>query len=176
MMELHEIEELIKTVNRNAIKALLRNAAIMKDPNSTPELRAQAEANVKAISYNKPLPKPPGAPKQKKVKAAAAEQATQLVQSPPTQRPAAAVPSPSGTANIKLKYSPAYQHYGVSEDMWHKAPEAHQDLFNHHNEVMAGKHPDLMHIKTAVEAAKPQAIKKSLEQLYDLFSELKKRL
>lgn len=172
-MEFHEIEELIKTVNRNAIKALLRNAAILKDPAATPEMRAMAEANVKAISYNKPLPKNPGAPKrQKKVKAAAAEQATQLVQSPPTQTPAAAAPQPK----VKLKYSPAYQHYGVSEEMWHKAPEAHNDLFNHHNEVMAGKHPDLMHIKTAVEAAKPKAIKKSLEQLHSLFTELKKRL
>lgn len=173
MMELHEIEELIKTVNRNAIKALLRNAAIMKDPNVSPEQRAQAEANVKAISYNKPLPKPPGAPRQKKVKAAAAEQATQLVQAPQTQTPAAAAtPKPK----VTLKYSPAYQHYGVTEEMWNKTPHAHQDLFNHHNEVMAGKHPDLMHIKTAVEAAKPKMIKKSLEQLFDLFSELKKRL
>ena len=179
MMELKEIEELIKTVNRNAIKALLRNAAIMKDPNSTPELRAQAEANVKAISYNKPLPKPPGAPRQKKVKAAAAEQATQLVQSPLTQTPAAAVPPQSAKLqpNVKLKYSPAYQHYGVSQEHWDKAqPDAHQALFAHHNEVMGGKHPDLMHIKSAVEAAKPKMIKKSLEQLFDLFSELKKRL
>lgn len=176
-MELHEIEELIKTVNRNAIKALLRNAAIMKDPTVSPEQRAIAEANVKAISYNKPLPKNPGAPKrQKKVKAAAAEQATQLVQSPPTQTPAAAAPSQIPQPKVKLKYSPAYQHYGVTEDMWHKSPDAHQDLFNHHNEVMAGKHPGLMHIKTAVEAAKPKMVKKSLEHLFDLFTELKKRI
>lgn len=174
-MELREIEELVKAVNRNAIKALLRNAAIMQDPKSSPEMRAQAEANVKAIAYNKPLPKPPGAPKQKKVKAAAAEQATQLAQAPQTQTPAAAAP-PVVQPKVKLKYSPVYQHYGVTQDMWNATPHAHQDLFNHHNEVMAGKHPDLMHIKSAVEAAKPKMIKKSLEQLFDLFSELKKRL
>lgn len=180
MMELREIEELVKAVNRNAIKALLRNAAIMQDPKSSPEMRAQAEANVKAIAYNKPLPKPPGAPKQKKVKAAAAEQATQLVQTPTPQTPAAAAPispeAPVAQPKLKLKYSPAYQHYGVSEDMWNATPHAHQELFNHHNEVMAGKHPDLMHIKSAVEAAKPKMIKKSLEQLFNLFTELKKSL
>jgi len=174
---MHEIEELIKTVNRNAIKALLRNAAIMKDPAATPEMRAQAEANVKAISYNKPLPKEPKPPRQKKVKAAAPEQATQLVQQPVPQTPVAAAPSlaPTSTGNIKLKYSPVYQHYGVSQEMWDKTPDAHQGLFQHHNEVMAGKHPNLMHIKTAVEAAKPKMMK-SIDQLYNLFSQLKKHL
>lgn len=172
MMDIKEIEELCKTVNRNAIKALLRNAAIMKDPNSSPEMRAQAEANVKAISYNKPLPS--GEPKQKKVKAAAPEQATQLVQTPSAQTPGAAAPT-AKPQNIKLKYSPAYQHYGVTEDMWHKTPDAQQGLFQHHNEVMAGKHPDLMHIKTAVESMKPKMVK-SIDLLYDLFSELRKHL
>lgn len=169
-MDIREIEELVKTVNRNAIKALLRNAAIMKDPKVSPEMRAQAEANFKAISYNKPIPTEP---KPKKQKIAAAEQATQLVQPPATQMPAAA--SPVSTQNIKLKYSPAYQHYGVTEDMWNKTPEAQQPLFQHHNEVMAGKHPDLMHIKTAVEQMKPKMIK-SIDSLYDLFTELKKHL
>lgn len=168
-MTLHEIEELIKGVNRNAIKALLQNAAIMKDPNTTPEMRAQAEANVKAISYNQPIPRNT-APKKQKV--AAAEQAPPPVTPPAQQTPAAVNPA---IANVKLKYSPAYQHYGVNEEMWNKTPEAQQGLFQHHNEVMAGKHPDLMHIKTAVESMKPKMIK-SIDSLYDLFTELRKHL
>lgn len=174
MIKLHEIEELCKTVNRAAIKALLRNAAIMKDPNMSPEMRAQAEANVKAISYNKPIPQEP---KPKKIKAAASEQAIQPAQTSLTQTPvAAAAPSPQGPiGNIKLKYSPAYQHYGVTEEMWNQAPHAQQDLFNHHNEVMAGKHPGLMHIKSAVDASRPKMLK-SIDSLYELFSQLKKHL
>ena len=77
---------------------------------------------------------------------------------------------------VKLKYSPAYEHYGVTQDHWNSAgPEAHQGLFAHNNEVMSGKHPDLMHIKTAVDQAKTKVIK-SVDQLYDLFSQLKKHL
>lgn len=175
MMELQEIEELFKNVNRAAIKAFLRNAAILKDPEATSEMKALAAENVKAIAQNKPIPKPKtDKPKQpKKMKPAAAEQATQLVQQPVAQTPAAAAPS---AGKIKYKYSPVYQHYGVTEDMWHKTPEAHADLFNHHNEVMAGKHPGLMHIKSAIEQAMKPKMAKSLHSLYNLFTELKKHL
>lgn len=176
MIELHEIEELFKSVNRNAIKAFLRNAAILKDPEATPEMKALAEENVKAIAQNKPLPKPKTdkpVKQPKKIKPAAAEQATQLVQQPAAQTPAAA---PTSTGKIKYKYSPVYQHYGVTEDMWHKTPEAHADLFNHHNEVMAGKHPGLAHIKTAVEQSMKPKMAKSLNSLYNLFSQLKKHI
>lgn len=176
MIKLHEIEELFKSVNRNAIKAFLRNAAILKDPEATPEMKALAEENVKAISQNKPTPRPKidKPAKQPKIKAAAAEQATQLIQHPAPQTPAAA--APSSTGRIKYKYSPVYQHYGVTEDMWHKTPEAHADLFNHHNEVMAGKHPELMHIKAAVEQAVKPKMAKSIDSLYNLFSQLKKHI
>lgn len=174
MIELHEIEELFKSVNRNAIKAFLRNAAILKDPEATPEMKALAEENVKAISQNKPIPKQKTETpvKQKKVKPAAPAStapSTQLMQQP-SQAPAVS------TGNIKYKYSPVYQHYGVTEDMWHKTPEAHADLFNHHNEVMAGKHPGLMHIKTAVEQSMKPKMAKSLNSLYNLFSQLKKHI
>lgn len=173
-MELQEIEELFKNVNRGAIKAFLRNAAVLKDPAATPEMKALAAENVKAISMNKPIPKPKAEPKPKKQKAAVAEQAIQPVQQPVTQTPAAA--NPTSTGKIKYEYSPVYQHYGVTEDMWHKTPEAHADLFNHHNEVMAGKHPGLAHIKTAVEQAVKPKMAKSIDSLYNLFSQLKKRV
>ncbi len=158
MMELHEIEELCKNVNRNAIKALLRNAAIMKDPNATPEMRALAEANVKAISYNKPIPKPKAERKPKKVKAAAAEQATQLVQTPSPQTPAAA-------ASPKVEFHEEFaRHHGIDpakfKQTWHAmTPEQQKVTQDWHAEQVA--------------APKMQ---KSLEQLYSLFSELKKRL
>jgi hypothetical protein len=67
MIELHEIEELFKNVNRGAIKAFLRNAAILKDPNATPAMKELAEANVKAISQNQPIPKVSAKPKKQKV-------------------------------------------------------------------------------------------------------------
>jgi hypothetical protein len=95
MMELQEIEELFKNVNRGAIKAFLRNAAVLKDPAATPEMKALAAENVKAISMNKPIPKPKAEPKPKKQKAAAvAEQAIQPAKQPVPQTPAAAAPSP----------------------------------------------------------------------------------
>jgi hypothetical protein len=171
MMELHEIEELIKNVNRNAIKALLRNAAIMKDPAATPEMKAQAEANVKAISYNKPLPKPKAEPKPRKQKAAAAEQATQLVKPSPAQTPVAAAPSKIAPVKSSgLPYHPDYgTHYGVTEEQWKAAdPSAHHELAAHHNAAMAAvKQPA---------APQPLKVAKSVDSLYNLFSELRKHL
>ena len=158
-MELHEIEELCKTVNRNAIKALLRNAAIMKDPNASPEMRAQAEANVKAISYNKPIPKPKADPKPKKVKAAAAEQATQLVQTPKPQTPAAAAPSP------KVEFHEQFaQHHGIDPAKFKQTWSA-----------MTPEQQKITQDWHAEQVAAPK-IQKSVEQLYNLFVELKKRL
>lgn len=165
MMELQEIEELIKNVNRNAIKALLRNAAIMKDPKSTPEMRAQAEANVKAISYNKPIPKPKE-PKQKKVKAAASEQATQLVRPPAPQTPVAAAPSSSsGVPSPKMEFHEQFaQHHGIDpvkfKATWHAMTPDQQKITQdwHAQQLAAPK------------------IAKSVETLYSLFTELKKHL
>ncbi len=168
-MEMHEIEELCKTVNRNAIKALLRNAAIMKDPAATPEMKAQAEANVKAISYNKPLPKVGAAPRQKKQKAAAAEQATQLVQTPqPTQTPvAAASPVSSQVPSPKMEFHQEFaQHHGVNPEAFKSTwsamtPEQQKVTMDWHTEQLA----------------KPKLkVAKSLDSLYDLFSQLKKHL
>ncbi len=174
MMELHEIEELIKSVNRNAIKALLRNAAIMKDPAATPEMKAQAEANVKAISYNKPIPKPKADPKPRKQKAAATEQATQLVKPSPAQTPVAAAPSQNAPVkSFGLPYHPDYEkHYGVTEQQWKAAdPSAHHELAAHHNAMLSAKQP-----ATPAVATQPLKVAKSVDSLYNLFSELRKHL
>lgn len=177
MMELYEIEELIKNVNRNAIKALLRNAAIMKDPTASSEMRAQAEANVKAISYNKPIPREPKAPK--KQKAAAAEQATQLVQTPPAQMPVAAAPSKlSVVSSPKMEFHKEFaQHHGVDPVAFKATYEAmspeHQKITQdwHAAEIAKPKMPAV-----AVAPIAPIKIAKSVDSLYNLFTALRKHL
>ncbi len=177
MMELHEIEELIKNVNRNAIKALLRNAAIMKDPAATPEMKAQAEANVKAISYNKPLPKEPKAPR--KQKAAAAEQATQLVTTPPAQTPAAAAPPQlSAVPSPKMDFHEEFaQHHGVDPVKFKATWEA---MSPEHQKITQDWHAEQLAAKPKAPAAPapvaPVKIAKSVDSLYDLFTALRKHL
>jgi len=153
MMELHELEELFKSVelvkSRAAVQALLRHAEMLHREDVTPEQKKIALAKIKKITQG-------AAPKEKKPKA---------------QEPAGPV------GKVKLKYSPAYQHYGVTQEHWNAAkPDAHKELFEHHNNVMAGKVPSAAHIKTAVEQAKAQGMKKNLDRLYNIFSELKKRI
>lgn len=147
-MEINEIEELCKTVNRNAIKALLHNAALMKDPNTSPELRAQAEANVKAISYNKPLPHPD---KPKKIK-----QQKVVANTPVT---------PAVDAAPKVEFHEEFaQHHGIDpvkfKETWSSMnPKQQQVTRNWHAE----------------QVLKPK-INKSIDSLYNLFTELKKHL
>ncbi len=180
MLNLDEIEELFKSTelikNRKMVEALLHNVKMSQNMELSPEQRELAHANIKAITSGG-KPAAPASPKKiKKPKDAVAS--AQPV-NPASIQPAAplnpAVPQ-SSAGQIKLKYSPAYQHYGVTQEHWDAAgPDAHQGLFAHHNEVMAGKHPDSMHIKTAVEQAKANMIK-SADNLYNLFLELKKHL
>lgn len=169
MMELQEIEELFKNVNRGAIKAFLRNAAILKDPASTPEMKALASENVKAISQNKPLPKPKADPKPKKQKAAVAEQATQLVQQPVPQTPAAAAPSPVAPVQPSRKM------------------EFHEEFARHHNidpvkfkatwQAMSPEQQKITQDWHAEQLAAPKIkVAKSIDSLYNLFTELKKHL
>lgn len=164
MFDLNEIEELLKSeefmkaLNRRQLDMFFHNTNLLKDPNITPEMKAQAQANIKAIiSPDKPQPKEkkPKAEKQTKIKAVV----------PPQEKPLeVAQPKVAGVAGMKLKYHPVYEHYGVTQDHWNNAaPDAHQELFNYHNEVMAGKHPGAMHIKNAIEAK----MKKSIDRIYD---------
>jgi hypothetical protein len=162
MFDLNEIEELLKSeefmkaLNRRQLDMFFHNTNLLKDPNITPEMKAQAQANIKAIispEAPKPREKKPKAEKQPKLKAA-----------PIQQEKPVELAKPANVANIKLKYHPVYEHYGVTQDHWNNAaPDAHQELFNFHNEVMAGKHPGAMHIKNAIEAK----MKKSIDRIYD---------
>lgn len=181
MLNLDEIEELFKSTelikNRKMVEALLHNVKMSQNMELSPEQRELAHANIKAITSGG-KPAAPASPKKIKKPKEAAVSAQPV--NPASIQPAAplnpTVQSAAPTGQIKLKYSPAYQHYGVTQEHWNSAgPEAHQGLFAHHNEVMAGKHPDLMHIKTAVEQAKANVIK-SADNLYNLFLELKKHL
>lgn len=203
MNELMQMEELFKSgVNRTAIKAYLRNAAIMRDPAATPEMKELAAANVKAISNNQPLPKAK-APKQAKQKAAAAEQASQPVNSPSTQTPAAAAPSSNPAVEFHQEFA---QHHGVDPvkfaTTWKAmTPEQQKITQDWHAEQLAAKPAATPSAAPAVKpaapaaapVAAPQPIKvvnnavtpaasqphkmaKSVDALYDLFAELKKRL
>jgi hypothetical protein len=169
MMELQEIEELFKNVNRGAIKAFLRNAAILKDPAATQEMKALAAENVKAISQNRPIPKPKAAPKQRKQKAAAAEQAIQLAQQPAPQTPAAAAPPSAGQVqpSPKMEFHEEFaQHHGIDpakfKATWTAmSPEQQKITQDWHAEQLS---------------APKMKVAKSIDTLYNLFAELKKHL
>lgn len=182
MLSLEEIEELFKSTelikNRKMVEALLHNVKLSQNMELSPEQRELAQANIKAItSGGKPMM--PSAPKKAKASKPTSFVAPVRAINPAAIQPAAPLNPAAPVAapqNVKLKYSPVYEHYGVTQDHWNSAgPEAHQGLFAHHNEVMSGKHPNLMHIKSAVDQAKTKMMK-SVNQLYSLFSQLKKHL
>lgn len=196
MIELKDMEELFKSgVNRAAIKAYLRNAAILRDPAATPEMKELAEANVKAIANNQPMPKPKSQ-KQPKQKAAVAEQAAQPVASPQTQTPAAAAPSQDAPVEFHQQFA---QHHGLDpakfKATWEAmSPEQQKITQDWHAEQVAKPAAPVTPAKpVAAVPAAPQPIKvvnnavtpaasqphkmaKSVDALYDLFVELKKRL
>lgn len=210
MIELHELEELCKAVNHNAINALLHNAQIARDPKATPEMKAQAEANIKAISYSKsaPLSKEPKQSKAKKV-AAASEQAPQPVNTPSTQTPVVAA-APSQNKLVKpSRKTPFHEEFanthGVDSAKFKEtynamSPEQQQLTKDWHQQQLASKAPAAVVAPpvappVAPIVAKPVAtaetpkvggttaplrhelkVAKNADALYNLFTELKKRL
>lgn len=149
---MQQIEELMKNVNRSAIKAMLRNAAILGDEKATDEMKAQALENVKAIAGNK-QPK-----KSKKVKA-----------------PTAAAPM---MAAVQQPAAPA----ATPEQPQIQMPEGlHLSPLNtggHDEAGMRGifdslPHEEKQHIADWHAA---NQVKKSVETLRGLFKELKKHL
>lgn len=164
-MELHEIEELVKAVNHNAIKALLRAASIMKDPNVSSEMRAQAEANFHAISQNKPLPS------EKKPRAAKKQ-----VAAPPASPEG--VPFHQEFARVHgvdpVKFKAAYEAMN---------PEQQALTHAHHAEHMKSLKPAGPAVAPSASppvapapAAPTTPVIKSVDALHNLFTELKARL
>lgn len=158
-MDLQQIEELMKTVNKNAIKAMLRNAAILNDPNVSDEMKAQALENVKAIAGNK-APK-----KQQKVKTqieAPVAAPTQLAQPPAPAAPA----EPVIAAAPQLIQYPEGLHLSPLNSGGHdeKAMRGIFDSLPDHEK------------KSIVDWHASTKVQKSVESLYALFQELKKRL
>ena len=156
MIDLNELEELFKSVNRNAIKAFLRNSAILKDPSATPEMKELAQANVKAITQNQPIPRP-----KKKTNKKPEVQATQLVQ-PVIPQGQAPVQSPQRKMEFHEEFA---QHHGIDpvkfKATWNAmTPEQQNTTKQWHTEQLS---------------AAPK-IQKSIDKLYDLFAELKKNL
>ena len=148
-MDLQQIEELFKTVNRSAIKAMLRNAAILGDEKATDEMKAQALENVKAIAGNKQPKKP------KKAKAIAAA-------------PMMTVQQPAAPA------APEQPQIQMPEGL-HLSP---LNTGGHDEAGMRGifdslPHEEKQHI---VDWHAANQVKKSVETLRGLFKELKKHL
>lgn len=203
MIELFELEELAKSVNRGSMKAYLRNAAILKDPNASQEMKELAASNVRALVGMKPSPKAP-AQKQPQQKAAAPEQATQLAQTPPTQTPSAAAPSKDAPVEFHHEFA---QHHGLDPSKFAQTfaamtPEQQKITQDWHAEqvaaapkkVAASAAAPAPAVKPTAAPMAPQPIKvvnnavtpsasqpphkmaKNVDALYDLFVELKKRL
>ena len=79
----------------------------------------------------------------------------------PKQQKAAANPASTQSHDT---YHPDFQHLNVSRDMWHNlTPKMKKDTHEFHKEVLAGKHPDVK-------------LKKSLESLFKLFTDIKGHL
>lgn len=164
-MQLQEIEELIKATKPNAIKAMLRNAAILNDPNVTEEMRRQALENVKAIAANKPTneikdikmkPASAAPAKPKKVKSSP-EQAIKLAQVQAMKPPVAEQPKldyPQGLHETELNVS------------GHDEP-AMKGIFN--------ALPD-HEKKSIIDWHANTKMKKSIDTLHNLFVELKKHI
>jgi len=196
MMELQEVEELFKNVNRGAIRAFLRNAAILKDPNATPEMKELAAQNVKAISETGSAAKLNTRKRQPKP-AAAPEQAPQTPEQQAPQTPAAAAPPQAAPVedNFHTEFS---AHHGVDPVKFKEAwaamsPEQQQMTRDWHASKVApapavaaapaAPAPVAADIKppgagsaVAPSASQPLKIAKSIDTLYDLFAALKKNL
>lgn len=168
-MELHEVEELIKSIDRSAIKQLLQHAAILKDPKASSTAKAKALEQVNAIAklstknsiiaQNEPKKSTP------KVVKPTAELATPTRPKVPKNSDAAikgaldlahglhkegniddahsilrAIPTEHLPQELK-SYDPTYIHYNVTPSTWSKfSPEHQEHVKNFHNEIMSGVH------------------------------------
>jgi hypothetical protein len=156
-MTKQEIEELIKSVNRNAIKAMLRNTAALSDENATDEMKMQAIENIKAIAANKPLPK------KSKIKS--------KPMAPVEQQPIVTAPTPAPT--------PAQQPVAAPKIEYPQGLHLHPLNAAGHDENAMRSWFDALpddNKKSIVDWHAGLKLDKSINTLYNLFSELKKRL
>ena len=156
-MTLQEIEELLKSVNKNAYKASLRNAAILNDPKVSTEMKNQAIENIKAIAANKSVPKKSKAAIKPSAPAVAPTSSPVM---PLVQKPAVATPSLP-----KIEY-PEGLHLSPLNAGGHDET-AMRGIFDALPDHEKKKVTD-WHSKTKVN--------KSIDALYDLFTQLKKYL
>lgn len=219
-MELHEIEELMKSVNRGAIRAFLRNAALLKNPNTPPNIREMAEANLKAIAQTNSaanLNRPARQPRQRKKKAVPTEQAAEAVApvGSSAESSAPVVPAPYDTMSDEDIHDEFARHHAVDPVKFKEAwglmsPQQRQMTRAWHADQMAARQQAAQSpAPTAVYRPTEQAVAptapaksiptpvtptpgtgstvagtgssqfkmgKSIDALYDLFSQLKKNL
>lgn len=147
MLDLQEIEELIKAVHPNAIREMLRNAAILNDPNATEDMKNQALDSFKAVATNKKIPKSnqPEAPI-----AAAAQPAPAQPVTPQIEYPQGLHQSPLNTAGHDEE---------KMKGIFHALPD-------HEKKAIVDWHA----------ASSTTPVNKSIDSLYALFQELKKRI
>jgi hypothetical protein len=182
MVDLKELEELFKskTFSRNPamVNALLRNAALLHDPNATEEQKAIALENVKSISQFGTLPK---TPKQKKVEGSEVQpKIKQPVSKKPVENQPVKTAQPIKQA--EPEYHPDLSTHNITPDMWKLMPLEHKlATIQYHKETSAPKNPQPAAVKpepplpSNVIQFKPK-IKKSLDSLYSIFEYIKKNI
>jgi hypothetical protein len=179
--ELFKSEDFAKSVNRNALNALFRNTAILRDPNLSAEQKQQAIENIKAITHNL-QPKPINISKPKKTKVTKPEKPAEAATETKSIKPVKAAPAAQTTspAVTETKAKPKTIPTPSSEE--HPFPE---DFHIHHG-------VDPIKFKAAWDAMSPEQkkitldwhkeqlaaknINKSLDRLYKLFETLKKHI
>lgn len=143
MLELQEIEELIKAVHPNQIREMLRNAAILNDPTATDEMKNKALDSFKAVATNKIIPKT----NQPEAPIAAAAQ--------PAPAPQSIIEYPKGLHLSPLNTG-GHDEEGM-KGIFHALPD-------HEKKAIVDWH------------ASQTPVNKSIDSLYALFQELKKRI
>lgn len=147
--ELFKSEELVK--NKNLINALLYHADVYRNPKSHPTAKARAKEAIKQIGEGKMPSQQVAAKKVKK----RPEAGPRVIKDPPaTEVKGVGIP----------QYQHHFKHYNVTPEMWKQHSEIHKPTMDFHNEVMAGKHPEYAHVRTAMGE---QKMKKSLENILE---------
>ncbi len=172
-MDFDYIEELLKSKNleslsknKKLIDHFIQSSRMLRNPNATEHERGAALANIKLLNETRGVGvSPTDLWTPESFKASKDKEAMKA-----SKNQKSVTPVNPGT-NIKPKYSPIYgEHYNLSQKMWNQLnPSEQTEMFNHHNNVMAGKVPELGHIKTAIESKRNKVIKSiedSIEKLY----------
>lgn len=166
LLKSKDVESLVK--NKKLVDHFIQNARMLRNPSASEHERGAALANIKMLNETRGVGVSPTdlfTPESFK-----ASQDKQALKAAKTQSSVA----PAQGMIVKPKFSPIYQeHYNLSKDMWNQLnPTEQNDMFQHHNNVMAGKIPELAHIKTAIESKRNKVLKSIEDQIEKLYKAL----